>query len=441
MNVSTVSLRHVAHVQVSNVDKKSIDGEQTVELCNYTDVYYQTEITRDLEFMRATATAQQIRNFGLRAGDVIITKDSETAADIGVAAYVPKTLPGVVCGYHLALIRPQPNINSRFLFWAVQSDAVREQWAVSASGVTRFGLNYDAMRSTEIPLPPVEEQRRIANYLDDQTTRIDQTIQLRQQQMNLTEARLQAKVQEAVTGTAVPGERTGNALPWVDSIPAGWGTPRISQVARMGTGHTPSRSESAYWVDCKIPWLTTSDVHRFRHDEIDFIETTTVQISQLGVENSAAVVHPAGTVALSRTASAGFSIIMATDMATSQDFVTWTCGSQVNPEFLLWCLRAMRADMLGRLATGSTHKTIYFPDLMAIRMPLAPMEYQSHAVAGIRAAADATRTARTSLNLAIQLLQERKRALITATVTGELDVSSASSRAADAVVSGVGVGL
>src|SRR5699024_9211618 len=155
---------------------------------------------------------------------------------------------------------------------------------------------------------------------------------------------------------------------------------------RMGTGHTPSRSVPEYWEDCSIPWLTTGDVHRFRHDEIDTIESTELLISKLGLDNSAAVLHPAGTVALSRTASAGFSILMNVEMATSQDYATWTCGQRLRPKFLLWCLRAMRQDLMGRLATGSTHKTIYFPELMSIRIPLPTKPEQESAEQSIEAA-------------------------------------------------------
>lgn len=144
----------------------------------------------------------------------------------------------------------------------------------------------------------------------------------------------------------------------------------------MGTGHTPSRSTPEYWVDCDIPWLTTADVHRFRHDELSTINETELHISEFGMANSAAVLHPAGTVALSRTASAGFSVVMGQPMATSQDYATWTCGPSLHNRYLLWCLRAMRSDLLGRLAMGSTHKTIYFPDLMGLRIPLPPIEEQ-----------------------------------------------------------------
>lgn len=103
-------LTDIAEVIVSPVDKKSVDGEVPVELCNYTDVYYNSYITRSIEFMEATATASEINKYTLQTGDVIITKDSETPGDIAVPAVVEEELGGVLCGYHLAIIRPKNEV-------------------------------------------------------------------------------------------------------------------------------------------------------------------------------------------------------------------------------------------------------------------------------------------------------------------------------------------
>ncbi len=100
-------LMDVAYILVSPVDKKTIKGEEPVSPCNYTDVYYNTRITKYLNIMRATATDREIKKFTLAVGDVIITKDSETPGDIAVPAYVSEDLGGVVCGYHLAILRPK----------------------------------------------------------------------------------------------------------------------------------------------------------------------------------------------------------------------------------------------------------------------------------------------------------------------------------------------
>lgn len=434
-------LRHLARVQVSNVDKKSLDGEQAVSLCNYTDVYYNDRITRSLDFMGATASAGQVRSFQLGEGDILLTKDSETADDIGVPAYVAEDLPGVLCGYHLALLRSFETVHAPFLYWAIRSDFVRDQLAVSATGVTRFGLTYDALKGLVIPLPPIETQRRIADFLDDQIARMDRAITLRDRQVRDAKNLLVSVVHAAVTGGVVDHRVRANrwALPWAPALPGHWGTPRICQVAQLGTGHTPSRDRPELWEGADIPWLTTADVYRFRGDQIDVIHDTEHHISPLGIANSAAVMHPAGTVALSRTsASAGFSIVMGAPMATSQDYATWTCGPQVIPEFLLWCLRAMRGDLLGRLAMGSTHKTIYFPDLMGIRIPLPPIGEQEDAIRQIAETADSSRSLQESFSSARTLLEERKAALITGAVTGEFDVVSASPRSIQAAKAGVG---
>src|SRR4051794_9087229 len=100
--LTTMPLRHVADVRVSNVDKKSVVGERAIRLCNYTDVYYSDVIRDDRDYMAATANPSQVERFRLAVGDTIITKDSETTDDIAVPSYVAETAEDLVCGYHLA---------------------------------------------------------------------------------------------------------------------------------------------------------------------------------------------------------------------------------------------------------------------------------------------------------------------------------------------------
>ncbi|MDX3315846.1 restriction endonuclease subunit S [Streptomyces sp. ME03-5684b] len=161
--------------------------------------------------------------------------------------------------------------------------------------------------------------------------------------------------------------------PWLSA--SQWPTAPIRLVARLGSGHTPSRSKPEYWENCTVPWITLADVWQLRAGRTNFITETKEMISPLGLANSAAVEHPAGTVILSRTASVGFSAIMGRDMATSQDFATWTCGPKLEPRYLLHALRGMAPD-LKRVATGSTHKTIYMPDIEQLRVPVPPLGEQ-----------------------------------------------------------------
>lgn len=193
-------LKTVATVELSNVDKKSVEGQAAVRLCNYTDVYYNRRITSDLEFMAATATSEQARRFSLRAGDVLITKDSESWMDIAVPAVVAEDMPGVLCGYHLAHIRPDADCDGAFLSRAFAAIGPRDQFQVAANGITRFGLGGDAIRTGLFALPSLPEQRTIAAFLDRECARIDALIsKVRHVIERLKELRT-ALISAAVTG-------------------------------------------------------------------------------------------------------------------------------------------------------------------------------------------------------------------------------------------------
>ncbi|MEV0777560.1 restriction endonuclease subunit S [Streptomyces sp. NPDC050428] len=163
-------------------------------------------------------------------------------------------------------------------------------------------------------------------------------------------------------------------LGWAAALPEHWDVVPLGYVAKMGTGHTPDRNKPEYWKECNIPWVTTTDVTR-RPDSLDPLMDTEQKISALGMANSAAVLHPADTVMLSRTASVGYSVRIGQPMATNQAFVTWLPGPRLDSRYLLLVLRTMKQEWQ-RLAYGSTHLTIYMPDLDSIRIPLPPLEEQ-----------------------------------------------------------------
>jgi type I restriction enzyme S subunit len=147
--------------------------------------------------------------------------------------------------------------------------------------------------------------------------------------------------------------------------PDGWRWVKLTDVARLESGHTPSRRTPSYW-EGDIPWIGIKDAadHHGR-----FISDTVQHVSQAGIDNSAARILPAGTVCLSRTASIGYATIMARPMATSQDFANWVCSDALNPYFLLLVLLAEQQSLL-QFAYGTTHQTIYFPELKALHVCL-----------------------------------------------------------------------
>ena len=246
-------LRNLAEMRVSNVDKHVKDGELPVRLCNYVDVYKIDSITESIGFMRATATAAEIERFRLEAGDVLITKDSETWNDIGVPALVQGTADDLVCGYHLALLRPLKSwLNGPYLFRVLQSPTIAYQFHVSANGVTRYGLTHEAIKSVLIPLPPLPEQRAIANYLDHADRRIQRYIHAKQKRITLLHEARQAIIHRAVIrglDPDVPLKPSG--VDWLGDVPAHWEIRRAKYLYREVNERSSTGAEELMSVSHK----------------------------------------------------------------------------------------------------------------------------------------------------------------------------------------------
>lgn len=168
-----------------------------------------------------------------------------------------------------------------------------------------------------------------------------------------------------------------SGLGWAPRIPSRWDVAKVCLIARLESGHTPSRKHPEYWVpdECSVPWFSLADVWQLREANQKYLGNTSEKISPRGLANSAARLLPAGTVVLSRTASVGFAGIMPRPMATTQDFANWICGPRVVPDYLLWAFRAMSGEFV-RMRMGSTHQTIYMPDIRRLAIPLPPVPEQ-----------------------------------------------------------------
>ena len=136
--------------------------------------------------------------------------------------------------------------------------------------------------------------------------------------------------------------------------------------------HTPSRRVSEYWEGGDIPWISLTDI---RSLDGAVAHSTSESVTEKGIENSSSVKLPKGTVCFSRTASVGFVTMMGREMCTSQDFVNWVCGDDLNPTYLMGALMQAR-EHLRSLASGSTHKTIYFPTVKQFCVLVPPLTLQ-----------------------------------------------------------------
>ena len=194
-------LKFIALVRPSNVDKKTEGGETEVRLCNYIDVYNNEFIDDSIDFMVASATFDEIKKFRILRGDVLITKDSEEWDDIAVPSFIKEILETVLCGYHLALVRPKAGmIDGKYLFRTFQSYIVNSQFRISVNGITRYGLSRNSIASAFFPVPPLLEQQAIANFLDHKTAKIDESIKNIKSQIEKLKEYRQTLISNVVTG-------------------------------------------------------------------------------------------------------------------------------------------------------------------------------------------------------------------------------------------------
>jgi len=213
----------------SNVDKKTHDDEVNIQLCNYVDVYYNDFITNNLQFMEASANEHEIKKFSLVVDDVIITKDSEDPMDIGVPALVKETKDKLVCGYHLTMIQKRkPDVSGAYLFWCLKDPAIASQLYREATGVTRWAISSRNIKNITLAFPTPKEQKVISDYLEQAYSKIDDTIAIKQQQLDTLEAYRKSIIHEAVTkglDKTVQMKISGNG--WATQIPSHWTIKKI----------------------------------------------------------------------------------------------------------------------------------------------------------------------------------------------------------------------
>jgi len=192
-------LKHIADVRLSNVDKHTVEGQKVVRLCNYLDVYNNRHITSKIDFMSATASDEQITRLSVRKDDVIITKDSEDPSDIGIPALVAEDIFGLVCGYHLAILRPTTS-KGEYLHYLLQSIFVRSAFEIEATGMTRYALGKYSIENLTFALPHQSEQTSIVSFLDRETSRIDTLISEAKKFIELLQEYRSSLITAVVTG-------------------------------------------------------------------------------------------------------------------------------------------------------------------------------------------------------------------------------------------------
>ncbi len=354
--------------------------------------------------------AEEDDRFLLRPGDILFARTGGTTGKSHLVTEVPEK---AAFASYLIRVRPNERALATYLAYFFRSHDYWAQIRSAETGTAQPGVNATKLAALELPLPPIDVQRRIVAKLD---ALLAQSRAAREQLAAVPD--LVATYRQSVLAAAFRGDLTADwrkKTPDVEPIeavlkhvvgtlpaprmankastrriagraalsvgpvdvpaPSGWRQTRLIDVARLESGHTPSRSHPEYWGE-GIPWIGIRDAGA-NHGQV--ITSTAQTVSKLGLENSAARLLPIGTVCLSRTASVGYATVMGLSMATSQDFVNWVCTEALVPKFLMYMFMA-EGEHLRRFGEGSTHTTIYFPEVLSFHALLPPVAEQHEIV-------------------------------------------------------------
>lgn len=390
-------LRHAVDMRVSNIDKHATEGELPVRLCNYVDVYKNDWITSKLLFMRATAQPAEVERFRLQLNDVLITKDSETWTDIGVPALVKYAADDLVCGYHLAMLRPrQGRVRGPYLFRALQSRVLAYQFHVQANGVTRYGLSHGDIKSVVLPLPPTDEQDAIARFLDHADRRISRYVRAEQRLIALVREKRMVATSEALEVPGVRMLRMSVAADSVARLVDRQGQQVYTTIGLFNRGrgifHKVPR-KGAELGDSTFYWVRQGDL---------------VLSGQFAWEGAIAVaaLRDDGCVASHR-----YPILRGKPGMTESEFLF---------SFLQTQLGQLLLDTHSRGAAGR-NRPLNLKSLLKEKVAVPPLWAQARVSALVRAEA----RLQSSLARLLSLIREARARLVTDVVTGRIDIREA----------------
>jgi type I restriction enzyme S subunit len=321
----------------------------------------------NVQYISSDEANQKYKHFFLNEGDYVLS----SSGTLGRMAKIRKKDLPLMLNTSVIRFRSSDDktLYHDYLPHYLQSQVFVNQIAEESQGSAQVNFGPTHLKLVECTLPPVPEQQKIAAILSS----VDDVIEKTRAQIDKLKDLKTGMMQELLTrgvGSGGAPHTEFEDTP-VGTLPSEWNVELLDKVAARGSGHTPSKSKSEYW-NAGLDWVSLSDTNKL--DRL-YINTTAKQISELGIQNSSAVIHPPGTVVLSRDAGIGKSGIITKKMAVSQHFIAWQCSDRLHNHFLYYVLQFWKPKFEA-IAMGSTIKTIGLPFFKKLHVPVPPISEQ-----------------------------------------------------------------
>ncbi len=352
----------------------------------------------------------------LKVGDVLVTKDGSTTGTTNLVTHLPG--PATV-NSSIAVLRSFGKLDSRYLYQFFTSDYVQNVISRMRGGMGVPHLFQADLRKFFVSVPPLEEQTQIAKFLDYETAKIDALIEKQQQLIALLKEKLQAVISHAVTKGLNPDTPLRDSgVEWLGEVPAHWVVRRLKHVSpKVGVGLVIN--PSIYTRDEGVYFIFGGDVKEYRFDL-----TNTRRISPEDSNRLTPSRLNSGDLISVRVGDPGITAVVPAELEGSNcaSVIIVRCGDFDSG----WLCSAMNSwvgrQQVGRVAYGAAQKQFNVSDAVEFVFPVPPRQEQDAIAKFIADKLHRFDTLSRSASEAVELLQERRTALISAAVTGKIDV-------------------
>jgi type I restriction enzyme S subunit len=366
----------------------------------------------------------------LTEGDLLITKSSGSALHIGKTSLVDTEIENLQCCFSnfMQRIRPKECLNSRLTWYFLNNSVARLQFDLLANSTTGLAnLNGAIIESIIIPLPSKGEQQSLKRYLDRETSRIDRLIEKKERFIELLKEKRQALITHAVTKGLPPeaAKKAGldpnppmkdSGIEWIGEVPAHWEILNGSWIGMLfGSEQVPDSDISDFG---EIPFIKVASLSPDSFEIQSWSWFISSSVSREYKTRSNYVVFP------KRGAAIFLNKVNIVEEASLIDpnLMGWEIGEKAIPRFIAYLLKARK---LTELADVSTVPQINNKHIGPEKFPVPPIEEQNLIVHFLDTQSTRIEQLQIKTQRSIDLLRERRTALITAAVTGQIDVREA----------------